>query len=300
MASPKSPTQNSEDPKIMSDLILPGGLKKWLRLLLPKSLNHRLSAFLGLLRRCQFNKKVVKHIYLGEQLTLQIADSMAEAWYDKDWVDGMTEIEELKIRKLKPGGKIFDVGAHQGVVALLMARIVGAKGVVVAIEADPWNAQAAEINRRLNEANNMHVVNAAVAESDCKPEHRSLEGMDRVLDWGQRKVAFRCLDSLAVEFGMPNIVYVDVDGFETVVLKGAQTLLSKEIDWFVEVHVGCGLEAEGSSWEEVIKFFPPHRYECLIASEAHPTFVPFTERSSLVGARFFFLAFCRQGEAMLS
>jgi precorrin-6B methylase 2 len=108
---------------------------------------------------------------------------MAQGWYDHDWVDMMIEIEELKKRKLKPGAKVFDIGAHQGVVALLLSRAIGPDGLVVAVEADPWNARAAEINRKLNKAANIRVLNAAAGETDRMPDHKAREGLDRVFDW---------------------------------------------------------------------------------------------------------------------
>lgn len=146
---------------------------------------------------------------------------MAQGWCDHDWVDMMIEIEELKQRKLKPGAKVFDIGAHQGVVVLLLSRAIGPDGVVVAVEADPWNARAAEINRKLNKAANVRVLHAAAGETDTMPDHKPREGLDRVFDWSQKEVGFLCLDTLAKQHGFPEVVYVDVDGFETAVLRGA-------------------------------------------------------------------------------
>lgn len=268
-------------------------IKKHLRRILPKSATYRLAAFLHAWRRWTFRKKVIQHIYCGHPLRLLIGDAMAQGWYDHNWDNVMLEIEELKKRKLKPGARVFDIGAHQGVVALIMAQTVGITGQVIAVEADPWNAQAAEINRKLNLADNIRVVHAAIAEFDHKPKHTTSEGLDRVFDWSQKAVTFQCLNSLAREYGLPDIVYVDVDGFEISVLKGATDILSTDADWFVEIHVGCGLENEGGTWEQVIEFFSPKRYTCLISSDTHPDFVPFREDSILLMERFYLLALSR-------
>ncbi len=62
---------------------------------------------------------------------------MAEGWYDHDWVDVMNEITLLRKSRLKVGARVFDIGAHQAVVALLLSRTVGPTGEVIAVEADP-------------------------------------------------------------------------------------------------------------------------------------------------------------------
>lgn len=270
-------------------------LKAWIRWLLPKWLAYRLASLVAAWRRWTFPRKIVQHVYCGQPLTLQIADAMAQAWYDHDWVEVMPEIAELKKRKLKPGAKVFDIGAHQGVVALLLARAVGPEGSVVAVEADPWNARAAEINRKLNKAANLRVLHAAAGETDRMPDHEAREGLDRVFDWCQKEVGFLCLDTLAKQHGLPDVVYVDVDGFETAVLRGARSILATETDWFVEVHVGCGLENEGSSWQEVLEFFPATRYRRLVASDKSPEFVPFCDTSPLLADRFYLLACAHSG-----
>lgn len=271
-------------------------MKAWLRKLLPKSLAYRLASLLAAWRRRAFPEKIVQHNYCGQPLTLQIADAMAQGWYDHDWVDVMIEIEELKKRKLRPGAKVFDIGAHQGVVALLLSRAIGPDGVVVAVEADPWNAKAAEINRKLNKVANIRVLNAAAGETDGIPDHEAREGLDRVFDWSQKDVGFLCLDTLAKQYGYPDVVYVDVDGFETAVLQGARSILATDADWFVEVHVGCGLENEGSTWQEVLSFFPADSYSRLIASDKQLGFVPFCDTSPLLTDRFYLLACANQGQ----
>lgn len=274
-------------------------IKKILRRILPKSAAYRLAAFLHVWRRWMFRRKVVQHTYCGHSLKLRIGDAMAQGWYDRDWVDVMIEIEELKKRKLKAGARVFDIGAHQGVVALIMSQTIGPTGQLIAVEADPWNAKAAEINRKLNSAKNIRVVHAAVVESDHEPDHEALSGLDRIFDWSQKAVHFRSLNSLANEHGLPDVVYIDVDGFEVAVLKGASDVLSTQADWFVEIHVGCGLENEGGTWEQILAFFPQERYTRLISSELHPSFVPFCDESPLLSERFFLLALSQPRPAVI-
>src|SRR4051812_14328470 len=71
--------------------------------------------------------RVIRHDYAGVPLDLQIADAMASDWYDGDWA-GVAEFKEVSFlqgHRLKPGARVFDVGAHQCVMALVLARTVG-------------------------------------------------------------------------------------------------------------------------------------------------------------------------------
>ena len=267
-----------------------GLLKNAVRHILPKAVAYRLASMLASWRRLRFPKRIVEHSYCGTTLRVNVCDAMAEGWYDHDWVDVMTEINVLKGSKLRDGAKVFDIGAHQAVVALLLSKIVGDAGSVLAIEADPWNAEMAERNRLLNDVNNLIVLCSAAAEADSVPQHVAAAGLDRVFDWSQKNVRFRSLDSLAREYGIPDVVYVDVDGFEVAVLKGASSILSSPADWFVEIHVGSGLENEGGSWQEVMAFFPTERYRLLMASDDHNEFVAFDRSSELLHQRFYLLA----------
>jgi FkbM family methyltransferase len=265
-------------------------IRRLIRSILPKPIAHRLAAWLRKERRKRFVSREVQHTYCGVSLRINIGDAMAEGWYDRDWTDTMHEIEWLSRSRLQPGARVFDIGAHQGVVALLLRHRVGPTGSLLAVEADPWNARAAEINMNLNDADNITVLNAAVADSDSIPDHQTSAHLDRVLDWSQAKVPFRSVESLVKQFGRPDVVYVDVDGFEEKVLIGAAPLLDGKTDWFVEIHVGCGLEDEGSTWQKVVSFFPPNRFKLLIGSDASPSFVPFEGNSALVESRFYLLA----------
>jgi hypothetical protein len=109
----------------------------------------------------RYRPRVVEHTYAGHSLRLQLRDPLGDGWYDHDWWDTQPELELLKAGRLRPGAIVFDLGAHQGVVALILAREVGHSGVVVAVEAAAHNAAVAEENRVLNGADNVTILHAA-------------------------------------------------------------------------------------------------------------------------------------------
>src|SRR5262249_11761925 len=217
------------------------------------------------------------HFYGGFPLRILLSDSTAETWYDIDWPE-LPEIELLRQHRLKPGARVFNIGAHQGVVALMLARIVEREGCVIAVEPEPHNVRIAERNKLLNGIFHMRVLHAAVAEHSGQLPIRcglDLSQTDRFRDWDQLGVAALQLDELSRKYGLPDVLFIDVDGFECQVLRGGRNTINQVPDCFVEVHVGAGLEREGGTLAEVLSFFPTESYYLWIASEEHRQFVPF-------------------------
>ena len=68
---------------------------------------------------------------------------------------------------------------------------------------------------------------------------------------------------------MPDVLYIDVEGFECEVLKGATTTLQySKPDCYVEVHLQTGLERFGGSLQELLSFFPSNQYDLFYKGEA--------------------------------
>lgn len=220
--------------------------------------------FLGLLRlaksrwqRTNYRQHIVKHTYAGFPLSLCIADSMAAQWYDRDW-PMPTELAVLSERKLRPGALVLDAGAHQGVVALMLARMVAPNGRVIAVEASPRNVEIAEKNCSLNGVANVEVLHAAVGERAgtlrFSPAINGQVAGNR--EWAAVDVTAVTIDALAERYGIPDVLFVDVEGYEAHVLRGSKRSLESGPDCFIEVHVGCGLEKFGGTVAMLMNCFP--------------------------------------------
>jgi FkbM family methyltransferase len=239
----------------------------------------------------------VKHNYGGVDLTVSIEDPVGEEWYDHDW-PVPPEVAALAGSRLKPGARVFDLGAHQAVVALMLSRLVGEKGEVFALEAERHNFEVADRNRALNAAGNLTVLHAAAA---AEPGELSFTGglNGNVLEGGGGVRVTACsVDSLAERYGAPDVVFIDVEGFEHEVLRGAErTLSAGRTDFFVEVHVGYGLESLGGSAQAVLQHFGPDRYTRLVSparSELeHYELEPIEDRPGILSERFFLVSLAR-------
>ena len=240
-----------------------------------------------------FPARVAEHRYGSGDLKVLLADPLSEAWYDHDWPE-LPEVAALRQTRLKPGARVFDIGAHQGVVAMLLAREVGPTGQVVAVEPNPHNVDAASRNRALNGMSQIEFRQAAV--SDRPGTLVFNQGLNGQLDdgtgaGGRLTVESVTIDRLAETYGPPDIVYIDVEGAEVLALDGARSVLASEPDFFIEVHVGCGLEKLGGSVDRLVSFFPRGRYSLLVREdEDDAVFRPYTDADPVIRRRFFLLA----------
>lgn len=208
-------------------------------------------------QRAKYRQHVVRHTYAGFPLSVCVADSMAAQWYDRDW-PVPRELAVLSERKLKPGALVFDAGAHQGLVAMLLAQMVAPSGRVVAIEACPRNVELAQKNCALNKISNIQVLHSAVGE--CFGTLRFTPAINGQVagesEWAAVDVPAVTIDVLAERYGNPDVLFLDVEGYEAHVLRGSRRSLEIGPDCFVEVHVGCGLEKFGGTVEMLMSCFP--------------------------------------------
>jgi FkbM family methyltransferase len=214
-----------------------------------------------------FEPRVVAHTYAGHPLRLLLADPLGEGWYDHDWPDQM-ELEQLRASRLRPGARVFDLGAHQAVVALILGRIVGPEGAVLAVEAEPHNAEIALRNVELNEAGHVTVLNAAV--SDVAGTLRFAAGLNGSVDVSASRssvvVPAVTIDGLAEEHGTPDVVLLDLEGWEAHALQGAGRVLQDGVtDFLIELHAGCGLEESGSTVDDVLEPLRAAGYRLTVA-----------------------------------
>ena len=214
----------------------------------------------------------VTHVRGGHTLRIRLADPLAEGWYDRDATPaGVEFLREHGV--LVPGAKVLDIGAHQGVVALVLARDVGETGHVVAVEADQHNARVAEANRDLNDAENLTVIHAAGAASEgsvsfSESLNGRVEGRDALVE-----VAALTVDGLASEYGTPDLVFIDVEGYEEQVLKGGtKTLENGSTTFMVEVHDHDALSAYGASADAIVEHFPA--FDRYVSGNEREPFVP--------------------------
>jgi FkbM family methyltransferase len=147
----------------------------------------------------------------------------------------------LKLVKslLKPGDIAIDVGAHIGIYTIFMAKIVGPKGVVVAVEPSPIRKYLVR-NIKLNNVKNVLVSGMAAHSTQRHLEfyfNLAYSGIgSTVFDWVKNmkqhvrlEVQADTLDNIVLSkipsLNRVKLLKVDVEGAEVDVLKGSPRIL---------------------------------------------------------------------------
>jgi FkbM family methyltransferase len=143
-------------------------------------------------------------------------------------------VQAALARRLRPGMRVWDVGAHVGFFSLLAARLVGPTGEVHAFEPLPENCERLEHNARLNGFTNIvahaHAVGVELGAATFY-DHESTSMGSLVgdgTDVPSRVVGQTTLDALAVILASPTLIKIDVEGAELDVLRGGTKLFASE------------------------------------------------------------------------
>lgn len=238
----------------------------------------------------QFPARTVAHCYGGHDFSVRLTDNLAESWYDHDWPE-LREIVFMRQGRLQTGARVFDLGAHQGVVAMMLAREIAPGGQVIAVEATPHNAGVARQNVSLNGlADQVTIIHALVARESGRSVAftATLNGQVSHTEVGE-PISTVSVDSLMAEFGRPDVVVIDIEGFEGEALAGATEVLRHGAEFFVEVHVGAGLE-QHTTKEAILQVFVDNGYSCFVTPESHGEFVAWSFGMPLPEERFFLIA----------
>ncbi len=138
-----------------------------------------------------------------------------------------------------PGDVVWDVGANVGDYTELFSGWVGPKGHVVAFEPNP--EPLAEIERRIPGCAWLSLVNVALGSSErtcsfivqngySRSAHLQFESQIDASDMSVITVQVSTGDAVCARMGQtPNVIKIDVEGFEDDVLNGLERTLSSPL-----------------------------------------------------------------------
>ena len=142
------------------------------------------------------------------------------------------------LRVLHPGEIFVDVGANVGYYTVLASRVVGAGGLVVAIEPAVRNLCLLSRHLRLNNCRNVSIITAACAQNlnvyrfspgaDYAQGHLLAPGPSQpAVGGGVVVVPAVTIDVVMARTALrPHVIKIDVEGAELEVLRGAHATLT--------------------------------------------------------------------------
>lgn len=165
---------------------------------------------------------------------------------------------------------LFDVGSNIGETLLNFAKLTGETGKVYGFEPVPYSFDKCSNNISLNRFNNVSVSQIALSNKEetlfFQETNNNNSGgvfMNKNNTPGSYKVEGVTLDAYVERIGITHLdlIKVDVEGFETNVLKGASETCKKfRPKLFVEVD-DVNLKSQGSSANELIALITSYGYQ---------------------------------------
>ena len=184
------------------------------------------------------------------------------------------ELREIFRAVLTAGGVAVDVGANVGWHTLLMARLVGESGRVLAAEANPSVRARLHEHLSMNSLRHVEVIPYAIADDEGTVPFHAPEADDLGAGDGHMisasgaddrriiPVEMRTLDTVcaAAKITRLDLIKIDVEGFEWPVLKGAEETVAKFRPHIVFEYIDEYAHRGGGTPEALGDFFERHRY----------------------------------------
>lgn len=184
---------------------------------------------------------------------------------------------DVAMRFAKPGGVVWDVGANCGVFSTACAGLVGPTGSVLAIEPDSTTAVVLHHNAAASQASGrapIEVLECAVSDS-LGTAVLSISGLGRASNFlsaaggrkgssgvrSARRVVTVTLDWLGQQFPMPSLLKIDVEGAESMVIRGGARVLG-------EARPVILCEVGKATRGEICDYLLSSRYELFDADDA--------------------------------
>lgn len=155
------------------------------------------------------------------------------------WAFGCYEehFAELFQCLVSPDDRCIDVGANVGVHTVRLAKLVGSRGEVIALEPDAAVAHRAYRNIMLNQLSNAHVINAAASDKAegkvhlYRPDPRDTNrGRASLLRHSYLTGSVTTVPAVTIDEICPGpvaLIKIDVEGHEAAVVRGAAAKIDR-------------------------------------------------------------------------
>lgn len=185
-------------------------------------------------KSCLGAKTVVARIHTGDSLLLDIDDQIRSAEIiTKGYVD--SRVSHIMYQILKPGDIAIEVGSSYGYYSTYMSRIVGNKGKIYSIEANPKVYSLLRSSLRLNSIDNVITLNQIVFSTvaEAKVSNNERGNITVSLDNSRSNLTSErvtSLDALFPRLRDISLLHINSKGNEANIISGAAKILMQSPD----------------------------------------------------------------------
>jgi FkbM family methyltransferase len=189
-----------------------------------------------------------------------------------------TENHLIFKEKIKSGDTVIDIGAHIGLMSVILGKLVGEKGEVYSFEPTPYTFSLLNKMIGLNKLQAVvKPVNKAVSDTsgfvefsaDTMDVSNSIVSYEHNSEYKKIKVPTISIDEFVKENKMQKLdfIKIDAEGVELDVLKGAKETLQKFRAKMILALHPLPIKAKGDSLEEIYDFLQQAGYKVIWKKE---------------------------------
>jgi FkbM family methyltransferase len=145
---------------------------------------------------------------------------------------GLMEYEDMGflLHYLQKNDLFYDIGANVGIYTVLASAVKKAK--TISFEPLPETYEKLLDNIHINRLNNVVAKNIGLSNEKSKlyftTNKDTMNSVALKNDKDKQEVDVDTLDNISNKYGIPKVMKIDVEGYETQVLKGANKILTNE------------------------------------------------------------------------
>ena len=238
---------------------------------LPIKSGHKQKLAAWLFRSSETSVQLLSGPLEGKRMALRLRNGEVAYWAGTFESHLVAAIESIVLPELKAGTVIFDIGAHIGYYTLLLAELFP-RSKIYAFEPHPENFERLRANVSMNSMlGRVQLLRTAVSDREGKVRfHKGPTNWSGGLDPNHRggtigsvEVMSSRIDSLVFEElrVAPQLIKIDVEGYEEKVLYGGQQTLSMAKPVLV---IECHSE---KSYRRTLDFLREVRYSARLISQ---------------------------------
>lgn len=228
------------------------------------------------IRQQKINEYTITKQFEDVSFDFVIGDAEGQEWYNSQPKNQVEQLNpEFKFIKqlIKPGDIVFECGTHHGLTAMLLSKWVGTEGKIVSFEINQHNAAIALKNIELNNINNVILKEQGLgsqkgsqkifnkSNSSVTPSNLVSLGWLKNFIYGTNEVEITTLDDYcATQSILPTFLKIDVEGYESEVLKGATKILKTLPRLEIEIHTEI-LSRYDTSVKEIFELIDIEAYQ---------------------------------------